>query len=126
MTSDDYVRSKLLSFAWRCGISVSKNAVIAIMFIVRTRVEAREDKNWLVVINELEGEVGLTDPDPTDIRDPQFISLLEYVDAIYDGTKQDRWTSGATHWHSTQGAWPRFHLSSKQRVGNLEGLVFYK
>jgi len=124
MTSDDYVRSKLLSFAWRAASHVSKNAIVCVMFVVRTRVG--EERNWIGVLNKLEKDAPLPNSDVEDIRDPQFTSLLEYVDGIVDGTKQDRWTMGAEYWFDGKLDHKWFDLLSKQRVGNLEGLVFYK
>ena len=124
MTSDDYVRAKLLSFAYRSGMHVSKNAVVAIMLVVRNRVDQDEARDWLGVIRKLEDETNIWRQDVKDVRDPQFISLLEYVDGIYDGTKSDRWTCGATYFYDGGAYW--FDLAAKERVGSVEGLILFK
>lgn len=119
MTIDEYVRAKVVDFAW--SRAEYNNGSVCVMYVLRTR--AGEDKNWMRAISEVEQAPRKRDlPDP---RDPKFQELLGYVDGIYSGEMQDKWTAGGLFWWNGTGE-PWFSLPDKERVGQVGNLIFWK
>lgn len=126
MTSDDYVRGQLVDIAWRSAHHISVSAMATVMFVVRNRVNLDEARNWLGAIRKLDKELSstITNHAPEDVRDQTFTDLLGYVDAIFDDTKLDKWSLGATHFSDGGPIW--FSITGKERVGNVGTLVLYR
>lgn len=123
MTIDDYLRAKIVDFAWTRGAGVSTNLCVAIMYILRTW--AGEDKNWMRGLNS---ELASAPPTalPADPRNPEFRKLLDYVDGIYSEDSVDKWTNGARYWLLPEDSSRWFDLAGKERVGQLGTVTFWK
>ena len=120
MTVDDLNRGKLAGIAWRWR-RVSLPAMITILFCVRNRIQ---DDNWLSVLEKIERELPATH-DTSDQRDPALTDFLEAVDAVYAGSRLDKWTNGGTHWSVTgEPFW--FTEPVKERVANIGNLEVWK
>ena len=106
MVADDFIKAKLVEVAWKRAGHISFPACAAVMFCVRNLLEKNGDQNWLRALGEV-----------TDPRDPEFQKLLELVDSVFDGSKPDNITNGATSWQEGSG---------KERAAVIGGLVLFK
>lgn len=126
LQGDNFTMSMALTLAWRDGIKNGVNASLGVLHVIRNRADQR-DGNWIPVIEELmaKNPVKLEYPDS---RDPQFQQMLVAVDAIYDGSKTDRLTSGATDYidHSTGSPNTLEEGASAERIAQIGQMTFYR
>lgn len=105
MTAEDYIKAEWCLMAWRAGKGYGANAMVAILYVIRNVRDA--ESHQFMMINETRRP---------DVRDPEFLQLLQAVDAIYDG-KVDKLTGGATLFGRGLGY---------ERCATVGGLDFYK
>lgn len=108
MTGDDFLKSLACLVAWREERSNQLNGMLAVLFVIRNRVQAGPAKgfgnNWGTVI-EQHGQFssmsilgdGQTVAYP-DVRDATFNQLLQLVDDVYSGERVDNLTDGAYYY----------------------------
>lgn len=105
MTVADFEKALGALLAWREERSNGVNGMLAVLFVVRNRAKAGWNQgSWSKIIeahNQFSSMSVVGDsqtvayPDP---RDPQFLSILQLVDQVYDDTKQDALTTGALYY----------------------------
>jgi hypothetical protein len=91
--------------------------MLAVLFVVRNRSKAGwsqgswtqiiESHNQFSSISVVGNSQTVLYPDP---RDPDFISVMQLVDSVYDGTRADNLTDGALYYADigrgiTLGGW---------------------
>ena len=104
--------------AWREERSNGPNGMLAVLFVLRNRVKAGwNGASWTRNIdghNQF-SSMSVTGDSQTvaypDVRDPQFLQVLQVVDSVYDGTRLDNLTNGALYYADlaskgyTHGGW---------------------
>lgn len=128
MHADDYIRGKLAELGWRAAHHISIPAILSVMFVVKTRVEMAEPKDWLREMKALTYMAHL-ESEP-DIRDPLFLEALKLVDGVYPGDtgeppRKDIFTNGGLYWWDGTGT-PWFGMQNKERVSQVGTLTFWK
>ena len=88
-----FIKSMACALAWRDGRDSGVNAMLGILHTVRNRAEHFLVGDWLGAVEFFDDEC-FTGVYP-DIRDPEFQQVLQIVDSVYDGTRQDKLTNGA-------------------------------
>lgn len=124
MTTEDIEKAAAVLFAWQERGRASVNEAIGVLLVLRNRVAAGMcEGSWLAniesLVNEDEGGVIATFPDT---RNPQFIQIRDAVESVYDGTRRDSLTDGATMFAPTWKELPQRFVRSSV-VGNT---VFFK
>lgn len=99
MTADDYIKSKLASFAWKEAAQYGGTQnMTAVALVIRNRVYAGWcGGDWLDVLanapvsSALNPRHELIEPQP-DFREPAMRRFLQAMDSIYDGSLPDTLT----------------------------------
>lgn len=91
--------------AWREERSNGVNGMMGVIFVLRNRAKAGwnsgswikniDAKNQFSSISVIGDSQTVVYPDP---RDPSFQQLMQIVDTIYDGTREDNLTNGALYY----------------------------
>ena len=99
MTGDEYVKGQLATIAWIDGLESGLNGCLGIAHTAANRVRAGwHSGDWVAVVWGLIRQRERYWGEPPDVRDPQFQTLLQAVDNIYDGSLVDRLTDGALYY----------------------------
>ena len=117
MIGADFIKACAAAYAWREGHKNGFNGMLGVLFTLRNRSGANSD--WLTPIGEQ------TNPGSyPDIREPEFQRLLQWVDAVYDGTAEDKITNGATCFFDH--TWEEKPPNNVERCATVGTLTFYK
>lgn len=105
MTVEDFEKAQAVLLAWREERSNGANGMLGVLFVVRNRAKAGWGTgDWCRVIdahNQFSSMTVLGDGQTVeypDVRDPQFLQVLQTVDAVYDDEKKDLLTNGALYY----------------------------
>lgn len=132
MDSDSFIKAQAALLAWRDGHRNGVNGMLGVLFVVRRQTKLCGD-NWMQIIrNRTDCE-----HEWPDVRDPEFQTLLQLVDSVYDGTKTDKLTNEATSYAETgtpdniciirqPQVYTAFHVESLCRVAQIGTLEFYR
>jgi hypothetical protein len=107
MTGEEITKSLALVAAWKHEHHNGVNGMLAVLLVLRNRVnEGWFNGDWMQNIGSLlrhtwdsptiEGESDLPD-----VREPNFIKLIQYIDGIFDGTQPDSLTDGSLYFRPT-------------------------
>jgi hypothetical protein len=118
MTVADFEKAVACLLAWREERSNGVNGCLGVLFVVRNRATAGwSGGNWSKIIeghNQFSSMSVSGDSQTVvypDVRDPKFLQLLQVVDSVYDGERQDLLTNGALYYADlnspgyTRGGW---------------------
>jgi hypothetical protein len=118
MTVADFEKGLASLLAWREERSNGVNGMMGVLFVVNNRAKAGwSGGNWTRVIeahNQFSSISVLGDSQTVaypDVRDPMFMQVLQAVDSVYDGERQDKLTNGALYYADlgspgyTKGGW---------------------
>lgn len=135
LRQDDYMKGQLVTIGWRYGLEYGGHiAATLIMSAIMNRCRLGWG-NLLEVLDRIpkfsaEFEVPNRDKIPQ-IWEPAFIKLLQEVDNIYDGTKDE--SRGALYWCDTRRIETPFFkekvigdLSNHPRVCDMGTLTFFR
>jgi hypothetical protein len=94
VTGSDFIKAQLALTAFRDGSHESINGCLAVAFCIRNRVRAGwQGGDWLKVLaHHSEYAASATPPNPYDLPDPRnytFGLLLQEVDGIFSGSRED-------------------------------------
>jgi Cell Wall Hydrolase len=105
MTVADYEKALGCLLAWREERSNGVNGMLGVLFVVRNRSKANWGQgDWSKIIeshNQFSSVSVLDNPETVlypDVRNPQFLDVLQTVDAIYNDERQDLLTMGALYY----------------------------
>ena len=111
MDVNNYVLSLAALTGWREERSNGINGILAVMFVLKNRVNAGwNGKDLFSVItapNQFDSMIRVGDsqtvvyPHPTD---QLFVKACQYADGIFDGTTADNLTQGALYYADTSSA----------------------
>lgn len=114
MTVAEFECSIAALLAWREERSNGVNGMLAVLFVVRNRAkQGWSQGNWSKIMethNQFSSMSVLGDGQTIafpDVRDPNFLQILQAVESVYDGTRQDLLTSGALY-YADMGS-PAYH-----------------
>lgn len=101
------------------------NAQLAVLFCLRNRIAAGWEDGDLgrIIQGELFKHLVRTASwklDIPDVRDPDFVQILGYVESIFDNTAADKLTDGAFFWGVERP------LGAKERVAQIGQLNLWK
>lgn len=127
MQIDDFVKSQIALTAWRAAGHISTPAALSVMFVLRTRTG--ENGDWLKTIEDAdllyEQVHNYSRPMYPDPRDPRLKEILDLVDSVYDGTRQDRFTGGGIYWYAPDSC-PWGEVNGREITGSVGGFVLFK
>ena len=115
MIGADFIKACAAAYAWREGHENGFNGMLGVLFTLRNRLGANRHRKTTLGEQTNPGEY-------PDVREPSFQRLLQWVDAVYDGTAEDKITNGATRFFDS--AWEE--LSNVERCATVGTLTFYK
>lgn len=105
MTVEDFEKGQAVLLAWREERSNGANGMLGVLFVVRNRAKAGwNNGDWCKIIdarNQFSSMSVLGDSQTVaypDVRDPQFLQILQAVDTVYDDTRKDLLTNGALYY----------------------------
>lgn len=104
MLAEDYIKAQACTLAWREERSNGTNGMLGVLFVVRRRAQEWHAGDWLRVITDHGQFSSMTIAGDSqtilfpDTRDPEFQKIMQYVDAVYDGSMQDTLTNGALYY----------------------------
>lgn len=113
MTIQDGIKWELFMLSWREGARHGGLAnMLAVAFVVRNRVKAGwHGGDWLAVIadhaihrgeqatgNRQQATAEKTQKNYPDFHDEVIRDLLGWMDAVFDGAREDLWTEGALYY----------------------------
>lgn len=118
MTVADFEMALASLLAWREERSNGSNGMLAVLFVLRNRVKAGwHEGSWTRNIdahNQFSSISVLGDSQTIaypDVRDPQFLQILQAVDSVYEGNRVDNLSNGALYYADlaspgyTKGGW---------------------
>ena len=116
MTGSVFLQSLAAHLAYMEAKEHGVNSQLAVLFCLRNRIAAGWESGDLGRILQayyfMSTGIG-TVPDIPDVRDPDFVQVLGYVESIFDNTAQDKLTDGAFYWGVERP------LGAKERVAQI-------
>lgn len=105
MTVADFECAIASLLAWREERSNGVNGMLGVLFVVRNRAKAGWGQgDWGKVIeqhNQFSSISVVGNPGTVaypDVRDPAFLQILQLVESVYDGSRDDLLTNGALYY----------------------------
>lgn len=101
MTNKDFIKSEICRLSYSDAGNISANAVLAVAFVLRNRVNAGWG-DWLSVLNSrgdfLADHDYLSKSRVFDPREPVLRQVIERIDGVYDGSIEDKITAGGLYY----------------------------
>ena len=120
MTGEEIIKGLALVAAWKHEHQNGVNGMLAVLFVLRNRVnDGWFNGDWMLNVEALFNSgpddwtvntQGIEEGSFPDVREPSFIKLMQYIDGVFDGTQTDTLTDGAlyfcpTNSTDTQSMW---------------------
>jgi hypothetical protein len=117
VTGSTFLQSLAAHIAYMEAKEHGVNAQLAVLFCLRNRIAAGWEDGDLGRIIQAELFKHFIDQEyiteVPDVRDPDFIQILGYIESIFDNTATDKLTSGALFWGVERP------LGAKERVAQI-------